>query len=137
MWIPNAPQGQLSPGHSAKVPLAADDWQVLLSTSANVLIVGPQAVSDALMSVWLPHLQGPVYWWAAGTQFAPSRDAQTVILDDVSQLNVCQQSAVLGLIAGRRHRFISLSRQPLYDLVLQRKFADDLYYLLNTVYLPL
>ena len=137
MWIPNAPQGRVSPGHAAKVPLAADDWKVLLTTRINVLIVGPQAVSDALMSVWLPHLQGPVYWWTAGTQFAPGREAQTVILDDVGQLTTTQQSAALGLIAGRHYRFISLSRRPLYDLVRERKFADDLYYLLNTVYLPL
>jgi hypothetical protein len=137
MWIPPAPHDRVSPGGAFAVPLAADDWHVLLSTRANVLIVAPQVVSDALMTALLPHLQGPVYWWAAGTPLAPGRETQTVVLDDVGRLDAFQQSAALGLIAGRQHRFISLSRRPLYDLVLEHKFADDLYYLLNTVYLPL
>ena len=119
------------------VPLDAEDWNLLLSSRANVLVVASQAVTDSLLSVWLPHLQEPIYWWDAGAALAPAPEVQTVILDDIGRLSPAQQSAAFGLVVGRQHRFISLSRQPLYDLVLQRKFADDLYYLLNAVCLRL
>ena len=115
--------------------VASEDWRLVSATRANVLVEGPQSLTDALLGQLLPLLEGPVYWPDAAV--TPALSVKTVVLSHVAKLNASQQAAVYALIGERSLRFVSVSASPLYDLVAQGQFDARLYYLLNTIYLPL
>ena len=93
---------------------------------------------EALLARWMSHLETPVYW-PTTTSITPPPAARTVVMSNVAEMNAAEQAALLRLIGDTDPplRFVSLSSQRLYDLVCRQQFRPDLYYRLNTIYLPL
>jgi hypothetical protein len=125
--IPAVPDG---------LSFSRDEWTLLLSTHANVLVVAPEERIETLMSVWLPHLE-PVHRLGTSSKKAPDSRVRTILIENVEDLTLAQQRNVLQLLAGPSYRFISLSRKPIYEMVRDGRFLEDLYYALNTIYLSI
>ena len=74
-------------------------------------------------------------------------DGGTILLQDVDSLTPALQDALLHVLAADRTRstsgrplngrIVASTQKPLIDRVLAGTFRDELYYLLNTMYLPI
>ena len=125
------------PSMPIQLSLTTEDWQLMLTSRANVLAVGSERAIDALLHAWLPHLEAPLAWWQGDTATTPAPDVRTIMLNDPADLSADQQAAVLKCLGERSVRIISMSPQPLHNLVANGRFVAILYYALNTIYVVL
>jgi hypothetical protein len=115
--------------------ITREDWSLLLSTRANALLIASETAQLEVLRAWRPYMQPPVYVWDTGMP-APSAAVRTVIFLDVASLTAARQTIVHRWIdsAAGSPRILSFSATPIYDLVTQGLFLEELYYRLNTVH---
>jgi hypothetical protein len=111
---------------------------VLRRLHPNILIVGSAVEAERALEQIRPTLLTPMAsWGATGTQHLPAPVFRTLIVRDVDGLDAAQQ-ANLALLLRRSAgelQIVSIARQPLFPLVTQGLFLDELYYRLNVVVL--
>lgn len=104
----------------------------------NILIVGAGIDTDRVLAHIRPTLRTPVASWSpTDTPHLPTPAFQTLIVRDVDSLTGTQQAsltALLGRSAGEL-QIVAIARRPLFPLVTQGLFLDELYYRLNAVLL--
>ena len=123
----------------ARLPIPASDWQTLVATQANAVVVGQE---DAALRVWTavwPSLQKPIHWVDADHLVLPRRPAGTLILQSVDLLTASAQQQLFAWLDGdaRSTRVLARAAQPLFPLVENGAFLASLYYRLNMLLLVL
>jgi hypothetical protein len=111
-----------------------DDWSVLRTSDANVLVSGSREATRAFVVAAIRHLNGPVYQPSSGDALPIAPAGGTMILQDVDALDRVQQQRLLRWLdepRSGRMQVISVSATRLYDLVKAGTFLDALYYRLN------
>ena len=112
----------------------ANDWLVIRTSRANVLVSGPREATHAFIVAVTPHLHEPVYDGSTGDALPIAPAVGTLILRDVDALNREQQQRLLFWLDEPQHgltQVISLTATPLYPLVQAGTFLEQLYYRLN------
>jgi len=116
----------------------ADLLAVLHRLHPNILIVGSAVEAERVLEHIRPTLLTPMAsWGTTATQHLPAPVFRTLIVRDVDGLAAAQQ-ANLALLLRRSAvelQIVSIARQPLFPLVTQGLFLDELYYRLNVVVL--
>jgi hypothetical protein len=118
--------------------LGPENWQALLRTGANMLIVGRRTALEAFVAAAANELSEPV-WLIGPTQEIPLENDGTFVLYDASRLDQAQQSALLARLSTEnqaRPRVISLSERHLWNDD-GATMLVDLYYRLNTICLEI
>lgn len=111
-----------------------DDWSVLRTSDANVLVSGSREATRAFVAATIPHLNGPVYESSTGGALPIAPAGGTVILQDVDAFDRVQQQRLLRWLdepRSGRMQVISVTATRLYDLVQAGTFLEPLYYRLN------
>lgn len=111
---------------------------VCLSTQANVLLIGPDDVTNAFLKMVRPHLQDPVAILRGGEPFTlPSEPVGTLILANVGAFTLAEQSQLDQWLTHRlsRVQVISTSTTGLMSMLATKSFLEALYYRLNTIYI--
>ena len=106
----------------------------------HVLVTGPEtSISPALAHLG-PHFRGPISNWRPSVAADPPRVTKgALIIWGVETLDLEQQRDLLAWTsgAGAAVQIVSIANRPLFPLVRQKAFIDDLYYRLNMVCLSL
>jgi hypothetical protein len=111
---------------------------VCLSTQANVLLIGPDDVTNAVLKAVRPHLQDPVAILRGGEPFAlPSGPVGTLILVKLGAFTLAEQSQLNEGLKDQlsRVQVISTSATGLMPMLATKSFLEALYYRLNTIYI--
>ena len=111
---------------------------VCLSTRANLLMIGPDNLTDAFLKAVRPYLQEPVAILRGGETFAlPPGPVGTMILVNVGAFTLAQQAQLLESMNDslNRAQVMSTSATPLMPMLAANRFMEGLYYRLNTIYL--
>jgi hypothetical protein len=146
---------QSTPCHGAVVAAAvldrvaqlSDDWRAARAMHleleemgmprVNLLLVGPDSVTQHVLLLLLPDLHNPITTWCPGEQLVlpPPAVTGTMILYDVGALALDDQFRLLEHLnrASGRPQIVSTSPTPLLPRVHARTFDDSLYYRLNHV----
>jgi hypothetical protein len=105
--------------------------EALRASHINLLIIGPDHESLAVLDSLKPYLRTPLREWS-GT---PPLESGTLILRDVSRLGTAEQEMLVDWLndQGARVQVVSLDRQPVFPLVEHGGFLPTLYYRLNIV----
>jgi hypothetical protein len=118
-----------------------DDWHLARAAGTNLLVVGPDEQTRALVDALRPQLREPVIVVHAGEPLAlaPPGEVGTLILFDVSMLGLSEQRRLLEWQerAEVRTQVISTTSTPLLPLVAAGACLAELYYRLNIVCLEL
>jgi hypothetical protein len=124
-----------SSSHPTITSLRPDEWQLLVTARANVLLEGPHEATDAIVGEAMGWLAGPHATWT-GAPPVSDRPA-TLVVRSVSALDPEQQQALLDWLdaPGDRIQVISTTIDPLYPLVSRGAFLANLYYRLNVLLL--
>lgn len=111
--------------------LSLDKWRIMLTRRPNVLIEGPEAVTEAVLGALRAHCREPAGYWGdtLGDQRPP-----TLIVRDVAALSATDQQRLLRWLDIReRSQVLSTTARPLFSLVECGQFLADLYYRLNVL----
>lgn len=128
------------PGPSRPQSRPMDTTDLHLATHgshSNVLLVGPEAATLEALKEIQGSLRGPVFSWPQdGAPWALPHTPPTLIVQDLAVLGQEEQERLLRWIrqVGRGPQIVSRSTEPIYPLVAERRFLEDLYYRLNVVY---
>jgi len=130
------PRRPLTPPAELAIGLSAGEWRLAIACGVNVLIEGKDAVTESLVSALWRHLRKPIRVWSAGP--LPRRSG-TLMIWDAATLSIAAQSALLEWLraTGEQRRVVSTSSLPLFPLVEEGLFSQDLYYRLNIIRLDL
>jgi hypothetical protein len=105
----------------------------------NLLLVGPDSVTQHVLLLLLPDLHNPITTWCPGEPLVlpPPARMGTMILHDVGSLGRDDQYRLLEhLNSTTGHpQIVSTSPTPLLPRVHARTFDDTLYYRLNHIYM--
>jgi Sigma-54 interaction domain len=123
----------------ARLAIQAGDWNTLISTRANTVVVGTE---EAALRVWTavwPSLQKPIHWVEGERLALPRLSAGTLILQGADAMNQSAQQRLFEWLEGdaRATRILTTTRRPLFDLVEEGGFLEALYYRLNMLLLIL
>ena len=144
--MPRTPPGATAPPAARRLmavpprlPIPAGDWQTLVGTRANTVVV---ADDDAAMSVWTavwPSLLKPVYWIDADRLSLPRQSAGTLILQRAHALSGSDQQRMFDWLDrdARVTRILTTTPRALFPLVEDGTFLEALYYRLNMLLLIL
>lgn len=124
---------------AARLTIPASDWDALVATRANTVVVGEE---DAALRVWTavwPTLQKPIYWVDAGRLSLPRHAAGTVILQGAHALSASAQQQIFDWLDrdARGTRILTTTPCSLFPLVEDGSFLEALYYRLNMLLLIL
>ena len=112
----------------------ADDWLVVRTSHANMLVSGPREATRAFMAAVTPHLHEPVCEGSTCDALPTAPPAGTLVLRDVDELDCEQQQRLLRWLDEPQNdhmQVISLTARRLYELVQAGTFLEQLYYRLN------
>jgi len=123
----------------ARLAILASDWEALVATRANTVVVGNE---DAALGVWTavwPTLQKPIYWVDADRLSLPRQSAGTLILRGAHALSPSAQQQVFEWLDrdARATRVLTTTPHSLFPLVEDGSFLEALYYRLNMLLLVL
>lgn len=123
----------------ARLPIPAGDWQSLVATRANAVVVGQE---DAALRVWTavwPSLEKPIHWVDADHLLLPRHPAGTLILQGADMLTASAQQQLFAWLNGeaRSTRVLTTTPRDLFPLVESGAFLAALYYRLNMLLLLL
>jgi hypothetical protein len=116
------------------------DLDVCFATRLNLLLTGPDGVTDAFVKALCPPLQDPVVTLRGGEPFAlPSAFVGTLFLVDVGALTLDEQRRLYEWLEERSGgtQVISMSAISLMPMVAAGRFLEELYYRLNTIYVEI
>ena len=121
----------------ARLPIPAGDWQTLVASSANAVVVGQE---DAALRVWTavwPSLVKPIHWVDADHMLLPRHPPGTLILQGADMLTAPAQQQLIAWLDGdaRSTRVLTTTPSPLFPLVESGAFLPALYYRLNMLLL--
>ena len=111
-----------------------EEWAGLLRKRSNLFLVGPRPALDVFVVAAWPELLEPVRVAQPG-QTLPLGECGTLVLSDVAALEAWQCADLLAWLRrpeARTVQIISLAETPQWQAL-----SPALYYLLNTIYLPL
>ena len=114
--------------------ISAAEWQVLLNSRPNLLLVGTRSATDATLRALTPHLQAPLCVWSGEPEVPlPLEDHGTLVLTELGALQAVQQTRLFHWLdrIGRQVQVVSMTAQPLSSMVERGEFRADLYYRLN------
>jgi Sigma-54 interaction domain len=113
------------------------EWGSLRREQCNLLLEGPEEVTDAVLLLLRPHLQAPILWKRRRAPLdLPAGKGGTLILQDVATLGTDEQRRVLKwLDETRQPTIVSTTTIPLFPLVAGGFFDSALYYRLNVMLL--
>ena len=113
------------------------EWRSLRRHQCNLLIEGPEEVTEAVLLLLKPHLKEPILWKRRGAPLEfPAAKGDTLILQDVGTLRTDEQQRVLEWLDGTREpTVVSTTTIPLFPLVTHGFFDPALYYRLNVILL--
>jgi hypothetical protein len=113
------------------------EWRSLRKQPCNLLLEGPEEVTDAVLLLLKPHLREPVLRRRRGAPFEFSAGkGKTLVLQDVATLGTDEQGRVLKwLDETRQPTVVSTTTIPLFPLVAHGFFDPALYYRLNVMLL--
>lgn len=116
--------------------VAADDWAILTTDHPSVLLIGPAAATQTIVSELRPYLRSPASWWAHDAEPGPLPIAGTLIIRDVGALDLDLQRRLLDWVEAQGHdvQVVSVSGRPVVET---GAFLAALYYRLNIVCLHL
>jgi|SRR6188474_1841769 len=111
-----------------------NDLLSLRSWRLNVLLIGPPTAADDLLPQVLSRCRTPVYEIPGGRLTAMPADG-TVVLRDLAGLDTGAQHALYNWldIQGGRVQVVSVAPTPLFPLVADGEFSEELFYRLNMV----
>jgi hypothetical protein len=111
---------------------------IVTSAHSNVLIEGPETVTERAVAILARELRAPLGEWNGGT---PDAGVRTLVVRAVDGLDGDGQRALLDYLAVANPlgsaQVVATSVQPVFPLVGRGLFLEDLYYRLNTVLLSL
>jgi hypothetical protein len=127
------------PAVAPRLAIPAVDWEALIATRVNTVIVGHE---DAARGVWTavwPTLQKPIYWVEADRLSLPRQSTGTLILQGAHALSASAQLQVFEWLDrdARATRVLTATPHALYPLVERGTFLESLYYRLNMLLLIL
>jgi sigma54-dependent transcription regulator len=111
--------------------------EVCLPRRLNLLLTGPDAVTERFVKTLRPHLQDPVVVLRRGTPFAlPSAAVGTLLLAEVGVLTFEEQVRLYEWLGeeSRSTQVISTTTADLLPMIAEGSFLEELYYRLNTIY---
>jgi hypothetical protein len=114
-----------------------DDWSIARTERVNALVMGPAALTDALIAREFPSLL-PAAVWSASEGFEVSATLESVLVRNVQDLTSDQQDRLMAWMD--RHptiQIISTATCALHPWVVDGRFRSALYYRLNIFYFPL
>jgi hypothetical protein len=124
----------------------SDDWrqaeamhlelQEMGMPRVNLLLVGPDSVTQHVLLLLLPDLHNPITTWSPGEPLVlPPAPTGTMILHDVGALELADQYRLLDHLnrATGHPQIVSTSPTSLLPRVQAGTFDDVLYYRLNHI----
>jgi hypothetical protein len=123
----------------ARLPIPPADWQTLVASRANTVVVGRE---DAALRVWTavwPSLEKPIHWVDAGHLSLPRHPGGTLILQGADTMTPTAQQELFTWLDGeaRSTRVLTTTPRSLFPLVESGGFLAALYYRLNVLLLVL
>lgn len=124
----------------AALNVSPKDWLVIVTARPNVLVEGPERSTELLIQALAAEVNEPTYEWNLPW---PKNGGAIVIVRAVDTLNDTEQRQLLDrLNASSGDKFplrqvIAASARPLFPLIQQGLFREDLYYRLNVVHLEI
>jgi hypothetical protein len=109
----------------------------LLSWQVNLLLLGNDEETGALLKALRPHLPPPLHEARNAAGLSLPDGAGTLILRGLSRLASQEQQALFTWLDSRAGRIqvVSMNEEPVFPLVEQGAFLPELYYRLNIVIL--
>jgi hypothetical protein len=111
------------------------NWQRLLGTGANILLIGPRSALDAFLVTTGGEFSPPVRFVRPAERI-PKDSRGTTVLLDTERLNSHQREELHAWLTdckSPKPQIISLSESPLWRPDAPELFPLDLYYRLNTI----
>ena len=124
-----SPSPTLNPGSAA-------EWRRATTSQQSMLLEGPEASTEAVLSLLAPYLREPVTWKRRGAPLElPPGECGTLVLQNLAGLDGHDQARLLGWLNDPKHRtqVVSTTAYPVFPLVDCRVFDATLYYRLNVV----
>jgi hypothetical protein len=108
-------------------------------SSANLLLIGPEAAARAFLAPLMPALPSPVVFLDRAAPDLPQMPVGTLIVPNVARLTGMQQDQLLEWLSAESGsvRVVATSSRSLFAKVQHREFSERLYYRLNTVLVQL
>jgi hypothetical protein len=128
------PQRRSDPASVQLVPPA--EWHALSSVRPNVLLVGAEALTDAIIEQLRPFFHRSTITWRQDD--APALPASgTLVLKDAATLSADRQMQLLEWLgsANGGAQVVAATPCAVFPLVEAGLFSEELYYRLNTVLL--
>jgi len=115
--------------------IPAAEWQVLITSRPNLLLVGERTVTEATVHGLEPHFVSPIWRHHPRTALSLPHYVGTLLLFEVAQLAIDEQRQLFQWLdeASTRVQVVSTTARPLFALVERGEFPWDLYYRLNIV----
>ena len=113
------------------------EWDLILQTRANVLLLGSECALKGWVSALERSLDPPQNTVSAARWSLPSGSAGTLFIEQVAHCTIEQQHELLDWLDGpvQSVQVITTTEQPVFDLVECGTFLSPLYYRLNTVHI--
>jgi hypothetical protein len=139
------PRPETDPGNDktqaqlGALDVSPQDWFVIISARPNVLVEGPERSTEVLIQALATAVHETMYDW---NQPWPKDGRATVIVRAVDTLSDEEQRQVLDLLndsgnGSPPRQVVTTSARPLFPLIHQGLFREDLYYRLNVVHLKI
>ena len=102
----------------------------------NILLIDCGEDTEQAFAEIRPTLLSPsAAWWPRETPHFPAIEFRSLIVHEIECLTVTQQRCLASLVSRDTLQIVSIARLPLFPLVCQGLFLEDLYYRLNAVLL--
>ena len=124
-------------GHSPQ--LSDELLGILARAHPNVLLIGPQAITERAIGALRHHVRLPIVTWSPREgRPLPTEGLGTLAIPAVDTADVAQQlDLCVWREARARVQVLSSSVTPLLPLVTHGVFLERLYYMLNQLYIDL
>ena len=112
--------------------------EVCLPKRVNLLLTGPDTVTEGFVKALRPHLQNPVVGLRRGEPFVlPSASVGTLLLKEVGVLTFEEQVRLYEWLGedSCSAQVISTTTSDLLPMIEEGIFLEELYYRLNTIYI--
>jgi hypothetical protein len=119
--------------------VSPQDWFVIVSARPNVLVEGPERSTELLIQALAAAVHETMYDW---NEAWPKDGLATVIVRAVDTLSDEDQRQVLDLLndsgnGSPPRQVVTTCARPLFPLIHQGLFREDLSYRLNVVHLKI
>ena len=133
------PENDKTQAQLGALDVSPQDWFVIVSSRPNVLVEGPERSTELLIQALATAVHETMYDW---NQPWPKDGRATVIVRAVDALSDEEQRQVLDLLNDSGNgvpprQVVTTCARPLFPLVHQGLFREDLYYRLNVVHLKI